>query len=375
MTARGAKQAVDEPLLTPYLLGDLNLKNRMVMAPLTRGRATNEGNIPTALMAEYYRQRSTAGLIISEGVMVSERARGWPGVPGLHSQDQVKGWSTVTDSVHDVGGLIFAQLWHMGSVSLPRYHRGAPPRSASAVNPGQLVHTESGLVMSGRPDQMSPDDITQVVDDFRVAARNAKSAGFDGVQIQGGFVYLFQQFLHETTNVRTDRYGGRVENRARLLFDVLDAVLEVWPGRRVGVKAGPFMNEHGSFKATSSTEETSAYVYQKLNAYDLSHLLAMRQMADLSSTPIAHLAGDAIVDFARDHYDGTLILNVGLNKTDGDRLIRQRSVDLVCYGRDFIANPDLVDRIRTGAPLNAFRPEFSYVGGATGYTDYPGSTW
>lgn len=384
MSERDARRHEEPPLLTPFTLGDLHLGNRMVMAPLTRGRATNEGNVPTATMAEYYRQRATAGLIISEGVMVSERGRGWPGVPGLYSEDQMRGWRTVTDSVHAAGGLIFAQLWHMGSVSLPEYHRGALPKSASAVNPGQLVHTERGMVASGTPDEMSLDDITHLVEDFRTAARNAKSAGFDGVQIQGGFVYVFQQFLLETTNLRTDRYGGSIENRARLLFEVLAAVLETWPSQRVGVKAGPFMNEHGAFKATPLTEDTAAYVYAKLGSYDLSHLLvmrqladdserkiSMRQMADLAETPIAHLAGDAIVGFARDHYDGTLILNVGLNGTDGNRLIRQGVVDLIAYGRDFLANPDLVERVRSGTPLNAFRPEFSYTGGATGYTDYP----
>jgi N-ethylmaleimide reductase len=369
-TGRDPK-SVEHPLLTPYRLGDLDLRNRMVMAPLTRARATNGGNIPTPLMAEYYRQRAAAGLIISEGIFVSERGRGWPGAPGLFTDEQVEGWKAVTATVHDAGGVIFAQLWHMGSVSLPEYHQGALPKSASAVNPGQLVHTDNGMVMSGVPEAMSLEDIEQVIEDFRNAAANAKQAGFDGVQIQGGFVYLFQQFLLDTTNLRTDQYGGSVENRARLLFDVVEAVLTVWPSQRVGVKAGPFMDEHGAFKATPSTEETAAYVYEKLNSYDLSHLLVMRQMADLSGTPIAHLEGDAIIDFAREHYDGTIILNVGLDKTDGDRLIRQGAVDLISYGRDFIANPDLVDRIRTGAPLNAFRPEYSYSGGAAGYTDYP----
>jgi N-ethylmaleimide reductase len=191
------------------------------------------------------------------------------------------------------------------------------------------------------------------------------------VQIQGGFVYLFQQFLHEVTNRRTDTYGGSVENRARLLFEALEAVLEVWPSHRVGVKAGPMMSEHGALRATGETLRTSEYVYRTMSGYKLSHMLPMRQMADLSGTPLEHMSGDAVVHHFRQLYRGTLILNAGLDAPNGARLIAEGAGDLVAFGRAYIANPDLAERIRRDARLNEPRPEHFYGSSATGYTDYP----
>jgi N-ethylmaleimide reductase len=218
---------------------------------------------------------------------------------------------------------------------------------------------------------MTLHDINQAVKDFRHAAQVARDAGFDGVQIQGGFVYLFQQFLHEVTNRRTDCYSGPVENRARILFEALEAVLEVWPGNRVGVKAGPMMSEIGAFRATDETLRASEYVYRKIAGYKLSHMLLMRQMADLTGSPIEHMSGDAVVHHFRRIYPGTLILNSGINAIHGARLIAEGAGDLVAFGRDHIANPDLAERIRLDAPLNAPRPEYFYGASATGYTDYP----
>jgi N-ethylmaleimide reductase len=213
-------------LFTPYRLGDLQLKNRIVMAPLTRTRAENSGKVPNELMVEYYAQRAGAGLIITEGTFVSEQAQGWFGAPGIYTAQQAAGWQRVTDAVHKAGGLIFVQLWHQGSVShRSLYDDGRLPLGPSAVNPGQLIHIKSGKVPSETPRAMSREDIKEAVNDFRHAAQVARDAGFDGVQIQGGFVYLFQQFLHEVTNRRTDTYGGSVENRARLLFEALEACL------------------------------------------------------------------------------------------------------------------------------------------------------
>jgi N-ethylmaleimide reductase len=209
------------------------------------------------------------------------------------------------------------------------------------------------------------------VAEFRHAAQVARDPGFDGVQIQGGFVYLFQQFLHEVTNLRSDQYGGPIENQARILFEALEAVLEVWSATRVGVKAGPMMNEVGAFRATDETLRTSEYVYRKMAGYELSHLLLMRQMADLTGTPVEHISGDAVVHHFRHIYSGTLILNVGINATHGARLISEGAGDLIAFGRDYIANPDLVERIRADAPLNEPRPEYFYGSSATGYTDYP----
>jgi N-ethylmaleimide reductase len=357
---------------TPYTLGDLQLKNRIVMAPLTRTRADNPGKVPNELMTEYYAQRAGAGLIITEGTFVSEQGQGWYGAPGVYTAEQTTGWKRVTDAVHKAGGLIFVQLWHQGSVSHRfLYDDGRLPLGPSAVNPEQLIHVKGGTIPSEIPREMSRDDIKEAVQDFRHSAQVARDAGFDGVQIQGGFVYLFQQFLHEVTNRRTDQYGGPVENRARLLFEALEAVLEIWPSNRVGVKAGPMMSEHGAFRATDETLRTSEYVYRKMATYKLSHMLLMRQMGDLSGTPIEHMSGDAVVHHFRRLYSGTLILNAGLNAQNAARLIAEGAGDLVAFGRDYIANPDLAERIRRDAPLNEPRQEYFYGPSATGYTDYP----
>jgi N-ethylmaleimide reductase len=364
-----------EILLSPYTLGDLKLKNRIVMAPLTRTRAENRGKVPNDLMAKYYTQRTGAGLIITEGTFVSEQGQGWFGAPGIYTEEQRAGWARITDAVHRAGGLIFVQLWHQGSVShRSLYEDGRAPLGPSAINPWQLIHIKGGKVMSEIPQEMDLEDIKQAVREFRHAAQVARDAGFDGVQIQGGFVYLFQQFLHEITNRRTDQYGGQVENRARILFEVLDAVLEVWPSDRVAVKAGPMMNEVGAFRATDETLKTSEYVYRKIAGYKLSHMLLMRQMADLTRTPIEHMSGDAVVHHFRHLYTGTLILNVGIDANHGAHLINEGAGDLIAFGRDYIANPDLVERIRLDAPLNEPRPEYFYGNSANGYTDYPNLT-
>ena len=370
MTSNPAIQ--DKLLLQPFMFGDLALPNRVVMAPLTRMRTPHSNGVPNDLMRDYYVQRASAGLIITEGTFVSEQAQGWYGAPGVYTAEQAAGWQIVTDAVHKAGGLIFVQLWHQGSVSHRTFFAdGRLPLGPSAVNPEQLIHVEGAKVPSETPREMSLDDIRQAVQDFRHAAQVARDAGFDGVQIQGGFVYLFQQFLHEVTNRRIDQYGGVVENRTRLLFEVLEAVLEVWPSSRVGVKAGPMMSEHGAFRATDKTLRTSEHVYRKMADYKLSHMLLMRQMADLTGTPIEHMSGDAIVHHFRRLYPGTFILNVGINAQNGARLIGEGAGDLIAFGRDYIANPDLAERIWRDAPLNVPRPEHFYGSSASGYTDYP----
>ena len=371
MTRTGSNNSTNA-LLAPYTLGDLKLKNRIVMAPLTRTRAENQGKVPTELMAEYYAQRAGAGLIITEGTFVSEQGQGWYGAPGVYSDEQRAGWRRVTDAVHSAGGLIFVQLWHQGSVShRSLYPDGRLPLGPSAVNPEQLIHVKGGRVMSEIPREMGLHEIEHAVKDFGHASRVARDAGFDGVQIQGGFVYLFQQFLHEVTNHRTDHYGGTVENRARILFQALEAVLEVWPSNRVGVKAGPMMSETGAFRATAETLGTSEYVYRRMAAYKLSHMLLMRQMADLTGSPLKHMSGDTVVHHFRRLYPGALILNSGIDAIQGARLIAEGAGDLLAFGRDHIANPDLAERIRLGAPLNSPRPQYYYGSSATGYTDYP----
>jgi N-ethylmaleimide reductase len=360
-------------LLQPFRLGDLELHNRIAMAPLTRTRATLPGAIPNELMREYYAQRATAGLIITEGTFVSDQARGWFGAPGVYTEAQRKGWQSITDAVHGEGGRIIVQLWHQGSVSSPKLvGAGGIPMGPSAVNPEQLVHTGYAETdISGVPLQMTVDDILQTVADFRHAAKMALDAGFDGVQIQGGYVYLFQQFLQENLNRRTDPYGGSTENRARLLFEVLEAVLEIWPSQRVGMKAGPMMPERGGFRSSPSTLPTAEYVYRRLNDYNLSHVMLMRQQADLLGTPLQHLQGDAVLHHFRKLYSGNLLLNVGITPAQGEQLVRQGLGEMIAFGREYIANPDLVERIRVGGPLNPQRPEWYYGAAAEGFTDYP----
>jgi N-ethylmaleimide reductase len=363
---------VRNALLTPYQLGDLNLRNRIVMAPLTRTRAENPAHVPNGLMVEYYAQRASAGLIITEGTWVSEEAQGWYGVPGIYNEEQGQAWRKVTDAVHARGGRIFVQLWHQGGVSHHSFYPdGRQPVAPSAINFEQVVHVRGGAVMSEIPRAMTKEDIKRTVLDFKNASRVAHDAGFDGVQLQAGWVYLINQFLHETTNHRTDEYGGTIENRSRFLFEVLDAVLEVWPSQRIGVKTGPMINELGAFKAVDSTLAVCEYVYEKLGSYNLSHVLLMRQMADLTGTPIEALSGDAVIHHFRKRYLGSLIVNVGINAEHGAQLVSEGATDLVAFGHDYIANPDLVERIARGAALNSGRPEYYYGSSAVGYIDYP----
>jgi N-ethylmaleimide reductase len=359
-------------LLQPFRLGDLELRNRAAMAPLTRTRATLPGGIPNELMREYYAQRATAGLIITEVTFVSDQARGWYGAPGVYTEAHRKGWQGITDAVHGAGGRIVVQLWHQGSVSSRKLVGPARiPMGPSAVNPEQLVHIGyDSTEMTEVPVEMTVQDIQQTVHEFRHAATVALEAGFDGVQIQGGYVYLFQQFMQENLNRRTDRYGGSIENRTRLLFEVLEAVLDVWPSQRVGVKSGPMMSERGGFRSLPSTLAAAEYVYRRLNDYNLSYVMLMRQLADLTGTPLEHLQGDSVLHHFRTLFSGNLMLNAGITPAHGEELLRQGLGEMIAFGREYIANPDLVERIRISGPLNPQRPEGYYGTSVEGYTDY-----
>jgi N-ethylmaleimide reductase len=361
----------DLPLLRPIRLGDLDLPNRVVMAPLTRMRAANAELAPTHLHADYYAQRASAGLIVSEGVFVSPEAVGWADVPGLWSEAQVRGWSVVTEAVHHAGGRIVAQLWHTGSLGHPDFAAGQAPKSASAVNPLQQSVTATGRKDTVVPRVMDKDDIRRTVADFGRAARNAIAAGFDGVQIQGGYHYLFNQFLNIRTNLRTDEYGGSVENRARFLFEVLETVADAVGAHRTGVKTGPTTSETGEFVSSDETLTTSEYVIGRLNEFDLSHLLLMGAMVDQSSTPLAALAGDGMFRHFRNLYRGNIIANVDIDRARGNRLIKDGLADMVAFGRPFIANPDLPARFALDAPLAKVDWRKVYGPTAEGYTDYP----
>jgi N-ethylmaleimide reductase len=360
-----------QPLLRPYRMGEYLLANRVVMAPLTRSRATNPDLVPTELHTRYYAQRASAGLIITEGTWISPDAVGWHDVPGLFTDAQVRGWSAVTDAVHGEGGVIFAQLWHTGSTSHPDFFTDTPPLAPSAVNPGLLSPTPSGNQPTVTPRAMTRDDIRRTNNDFAKAAANAVRAGFDGVQLQAGFNYLISQFRNPHTNMRTDAYGGSIENRARFLFDVLDAVGDRIDIARVGVKAGPAWSEHDEFVSTADTLATAEYVVERFNEYPLAHWLLMGAMADLSGGPLSSLKGDGMFSYFRPRYRGTIIANVGMTRERGNHLIADDLADLVAFGETFIGNPHLPSRFAALAPIRRSDRALHYTPGPHGYIDYP----
>ncbi len=382
--------STQQPLFTPVRMGKLELPNRIVMAPLTRMRATNPGHAPAELHAEYYAQRASAGLIIGECTEISPDAYGWADTPGLWSAEQVRGWRGVTDAVHKKGALMYAQLWHTGAMSHPDFFDGAAPMSASNVNPEQESVTPSGRKPTVAPRPMSHDEIRRTVADFGTAAENAMEAGFDGVQIQANYLYLIAQFLNSATNLRKDEYGGSTVNRARFLFEITETVLEhVEPGR-VGIKIGPMnipsvtpgyrprdvskagsMKTTGPFAANADTLPDMEYVIKRLNDYHLAHLLLMGANTDFTGSPLEQLAGDGMFRHFRPLFHGHLIANVEMTRERGNRLIETGLADSIAFGRPYIANPDLTERFLACAALNEVKWPTVYASGPIGYTDYP----
>jgi N-ethylmaleimide reductase len=357
-------------LLTPFRMGDLDLPNRVIMAPLTRMRATPDDHVPTILQAEYYAQRASAGLIIAEATAISPEGFGWADTPGLWSEEQVRGWRRVTDAVHSAGGRIIAQLWHTGAISHPELRDGLQPVSASDVDPLQISVTRIGRKPTVTPRSLTKREIQTTVADFGRAARNALVAGFDGVQILANYLYLISQFLNAATNLRKDEYGGSLENRSRFLLEVVQTVLNEVGAKRVGVKISP-MHEGGAFAANDETLPVTEYAIRKLNAYNLSHLLLMGSTTDFSGTPLEKLTDDGMFRHFRPIYKGTLIANVKMDRERGNRLIAEGLADLIAFGRPYIANPDLVQRFAAGAPLAEVDWETVYGSGSHGYSDYP----
>jgi N-ethylmaleimide reductase len=358
-----------QPLFTPYRMGELALPNRIVMAPLTRMRARSHDHVPTALQADYYAQRAAAGLVVTEATAISPDGFGWADTPGLWTPEQVRGWRRVTDAVHAAGGRIIAQLWHMGAISHPDLRGGTTPLSASEVNPQQLSFTAAGRVPTVTPRPMTRDEIRQTAIDYARGARNAMEAGFDGVQILANYLYLLAQFLNKATNRRTDDYGGGIEQRARILFEVVEAVLDAVEPSRVGVKISP-MHETGPFAANDETLPMAEYAIRELSGYGLSHLLLMGATTDFTGTPLEPLMGDGMFRHFRPIFRGTLIANTRMDAERGNRLVADGLADLVAFGRPYIANPDLVERLRTGAPLAEIDWDTVYASGAKGYSDY-----
>jgi N-ethylmaleimide reductase len=359
-----------QPLFTPVRMGNLELPNRIVMAPLTRMRAGSIDHVPTALQAEYYAQRASAGLIVAEATAISPDGFGWADTPGLWSAEQVRGWRRVTDAVHAAGGRIIAQLWHTGAISHPDLRGGAQPLSASDVNLLYESVTATGRKPTVTPRPMTTDQIRQTVADYAGAACNAMEAGFDGVQILANYLYLLAQFLNRATNRRTDEYGGGIENRARILFEVIEAVLEEVDPSRVGVKISP-MHEGGPMAAHDETLPTAEYAIRELSGYGLSHLLLMGNTTDFTGTPLEPLIGDGMFRHFRPIFRGTLIANVNMMAERGNRLIGDGLADLIAFGRPYIANPDLVERLATDAPLAEIHWPTVYASDRGGYSDYP----
>jgi N-ethylmaleimide reductase len=358
----------NQALLKPIKVGDVSLKNRMVMAPLTRSRAEDAENAASDLHVKYYTQRAGAGLIISEGSQVSKQAVGYVNTAGIHSLAQIEGWKKVTDSVHKEGGKIFCQLWHVGRISHPDFHNGEKPWAPSAVNPNSQSFTPDGFKDTVDPHAMSLGEIKQTIGEFKQAAKNAVEAGFDGVEIHSSNGYLFHQFFNRSSNKRDDDYGGTIEKRAKFLFDVLEEVKKEVPEGRIGLRLNPSLHGVFGMEADEETIPTFEYIVKKLNAYNLAYVHMSEPFTDISD--IDFLIGN-IAEHFRPLYDGNLMINNGFDQKTGNKVISDKKADMVAYGKLFIANPDLPKRFAENAPLNEGDPDTYYQGGEKGYIDYP----
>lgn len=344
-------------LFDPLHLGALNLPNRIFLAPLTRARAGQQ-RLPNALMAEYYRQRSSAGLILSEATSVTPMGVGYANTPGIWSNEQVAGWKLVTQAVHEAGGRIFLQLWHVGRVSDPLFLDGALPVAPSAIAPAghvSLVRPEKPFVT---PRALELTELPGIVEAYRKGAENAQLAGFDGVEIHGANGYLLDQFLQTKTNQRTDDYGGPVENRARLMLEVTDAVISVWGADRVGMHLAPRGDAHDMGDANPL--ETFGHVARELGSRKIAFICARE-----------HQAPDSIGPALKQAFGGVYVANEKFTLESGNAILAAGNSDAVAFGVPYLANPDLPERFAKGAALNVPDPATFYADGAHGYTDYP----
>jgi len=353
-------------LFDPVRIGSLECSNRIFMAPLTRCRA-GDGHVPGPLNAEYYAQRASAGLIISEATAVSEAGYGYPNTPGIHDQAQVEGWRLVTSAVHAAGGRMFLQLWHVGRISHPVFQPGgAIPVAPSAVKPAGKVFTGTGMEDYVVPRALETDELPRIVADYERGARLAKEAGFDGVEIHNANGYLLDQFLRDGTNKRTDQYGGSAANRARLSMEVAEAVCGVWGADRVGIRLSP----SGVFNdmRDSNPLETFGYLLRALSPMGL----AYAHITQVTAQDVAHGATAGVGPRElRSCFDGPVVSAGGFTMESGNAALAEGWADAIAFGVPFLANPDLPARFRAGAPLNAADESTFYGGGAAGYSDYP----
>jgi 2,4-dienoyl-CoA reductase-like NADH-dependent reductase (Old Yellow Enzyme family) len=344
-------------LFDPIRVGDLDLPNRVFMAPLTRARATDD-RVPTAIMRDYYVQRASAGLILTEATNITLDSVGYQRTPGIWSPAQVAGWKMVNEAVHQAGGRIFMQLWHCGRVSDPSLLGGEPPVAPTAI-------AAKGHVSLLRPERPYPmpralrlEEISSIVEDYRTAAENAQAAGFDGVELHGANGYLLDQFLQDSTNKRTDEYGGPIENRARLMFEAVDAAIAVWGAERVGLHLAPRCDAHDM--GDSDPLETFSYVAREARTRNLAFLFARE-----------HQAGDSIGTALKREFGGVYVANERFTVEQSAAALSKGSADAIAFGVKYIANPDLVARLRAGAALNELDRDTMYTGGTKGYIDYP----
>jgi N-ethylmaleimide reductase len=354
----------DVNLFSPVKLGPYDLPNRMVMAPMTRLRAID--NVPQPLMATYYAQRASAGIIVTECTMVSPQSLGYMNCPGIYSPEQVAGWRLVTDAVHNSGGRIFLQVWHCGRISHPALLGGELPVAPSAIAAVGKIHTPEGKLPMETPRALETHEISEIVEQFRKGAENALAAGFDGIELHGAFGYLIDQFLQDGSNQRTDEYGGSVENRARFLLEVTEAVASVWGANRVGIKLSPSNTFYGMYD--SNPKATFGYAIEALNRFDLAYLHLMEpNEVDLATRDVLN----PVTPEFRPIFKGTLVANGGYDYQTADAILASGGADLVSFGKLFLANPDLPKRFELNAPLNAPDPKTFYAPDEKGYTDYP----
>jgi N-ethylmaleimide reductase len=357
----GVPPSAPPSLLSPVQIGDLSLPNRIVMSPMTRARSTD--GIPTEMEAQYYSQRASAGLIVTGGIYISKQAIGGSNVPGIFTQKQTERWQAVTNAVHSAGGRIFAQLSHSGSVSHPSLLNGDLPVAPSAVNARQKVMTGDGYSDTVEPRSLTVAEIKSIVEDYKMAAMNARQASFDGIEVHGGNIYLLPEFLNTSTNRRQDEYGGTPENRARIVIEVLNEISAVWDHGRIGLKLTPAITGIGAYSAID-------HVLKWLNDFEPAYL-HLRRGFDTNGNPIEMLREHTFDHFG-DLFEGTLIGNGGFDLATAEAHIERGNVDLVSFARPFIANPDLVERFRENHALSPSDPATYYTGGAKGYIDYPG---
>jgi N-ethylmaleimide reductase len=357
---------VSSPILQPVTIGGLQLKNRIVMAPMTRSRSDDAGIVPD-YAADYYAQRSGAGLIVTEATNISAQARGYPRTPGIWSEPQIAAWRRVTDAVHSRDGKIVLQLWHTGRMSHPDMLAGALPVAPSAIRPEGQIRVHDGMKDFVTPRALATDEIPPIVEDYRRAAENAKAAGFDGVEVHSANNYLLEQFVRDSTNHRTDLYGGSIANRLRFPLAVIEAVIGVWGAKRVGIRISPVTTTPGETPLDSTTMETfGAYVdaLSKLGLLYIHEIEGVTQQSRETSGPIDLRA-------LRERFAGSYIANNQYTLALAENTLAEGGADLFSFGRPFIANPDLVSRLASGAPLAEAPKQYWYGGDATGYSDWP----